>query len=229
MTERTEDAQSQALRAFLLLCALGQDWQGRLVLVQGLNAEGRAMSVAASIAGAACLALDSRAEVCRATLRAGACDFVVNTVDEALRILKNEIRKRKPVSVALAIPETAALAELGERGVIPDVFLISGGFEAQDAASTLAALGTEVLGGEVGKLPPEFTAEHYAVENGFQLQEYRFATAEELQSFDRGLAGVLPEADPRRRWASRAAGFFYRDRPHRRVAYLTADEAARLG
>src|SRR5690348_12216796 len=125
MTERADDAQSMALRAFLLLCALEDNWPGKLVLVRGLDAEGRAASVASSIAGAACLALDSRAEVCRATLRAGACDFVVNSVDEALRILKNEIRKRKPVSVAVAMPEAAALEELLGRGVAPEAYILT--------------------------------------------------------------------------------------------------------
>src|SRR3569623_3134903 len=112
MTERADDAQQMALRAFLLLCSLEDDWPGKLVLVRGLDADGTAVSVAATSAGGACLAVDSRAEVCRAALRAGACDFVVNSVDEALRILKNEIRKRKPVSVAVAMAEAAALGEL---------------------------------------------------------------------------------------------------------------------
>ena len=34
---------------------------------------------------------------------------MVNSVDEALRVLKNEIRKHKPVSVALSMDEAAAL------------------------------------------------------------------------------------------------------------------------
>ena len=189
MIERTDDAQSAALRAFLLLCALEERWQGKLVLVHGLDAEGRAMSVAASIAGAACFALESRLDVCRATLHAGACDFVVNSVDEALRILKNEIRKRKPVS--------SRFAEFGTR-VVENV--------------TAPAL-----------------IDGYASAHQLALHEYRFTTPQELRGFDQRLVTVIPETDPRRRWALRAPGFFYRDRPYRRVAYLTAEEVMSLG
>jgi urocanate hydratase len=224
MTERTADAQSQALRAFLLLCALGQDWPGRLVLVRGLDAEGRAMSVAASIAGAACLAVDSRPEVCRATLRAGACDFVVNTVDEALRVLKNEIRKRKPVSVALATAESAALEELAERGVAPDVFVSTSG-PVDRVAAQFAGLGSRIVGG----LDAATLVDYYARARGLVEREFRFGNAAELQEFDRRLVEAVPEADPRRRWASLAPGLFYRDRPFRRVAYVTAAEASALG
>ena len=222
MTERTEHAQSAALRAFLLLCSLGGDWPGRLVLVRGLDAEGRAVSVAASIAGAACLAIESRADVCRAALRAGACDFVVNSVDEALRILKNELRKRKPVSVAVAMPDRAALEELAERGVAPDLFVAGASGET---AARFAEFGARVIQpGDVHAVVAE-----YAARRGLAVREFGFGTPAELAEFDRRLAGVIPEGDPRRHWAASASRFFYRERPLRRVAYLTPDEAPRLG
>jgi len=224
MIERTDDAQSAALRAFLLLCALEERWQGKLVLVHGLDAEGRAMSVAASIAGAACFALESRLDVCRATLHAGACDFVVNSVDEALRILKNEIRKRKPVSVAVAMPEAAALEELTERGVAPEAY-IKTGVADEPVSSRFAEFGTRV----VENVTAPALIEGYASAHQLALHEYRFTTPQELRGFDQRLVTVIPETDPRRRWALRAPGFFYRDRPYRRVAYLTAEEVMSLG
>ena len=227
MTERTEDAQTQALRAFLLLCALdsGRDaWQGRLVLVRGLDGPGRAVSVASSIAGAACLALDSRAEVCRATLRAGACDFVVNSVDEALRILKNEIRKRKPISVAVAMPEEAALDELVGRGVTPDMFVVSSPDTVDAAGPRLRALGIRIVpAGEAERMAAE-----YISARGLELREFRFASAQELSAFDQKLATALPGSELRRRWAAVAPGFFYRDRPFRRVVCLASGELAKL-
>lgn len=181
------------------------------------------MSVAASIAGAACLAVDSRAEVCRAALRAGACDFVVNSADEALRILKNEIRKRKPVSVAVAMAEDAALAELAERGVAPDV--VPSSAEGDPFAARFIELGARVIGAE------ESTGQvrEYAAARGLSLHEFRFASGEELRTFDQRLASATAEDNPRRRWALVAPGFFYREQPHRRVAYLTSDEAAQVG
>jgi urocanate hydratase len=183
------------------------------------------MSVAASIAGAACLVVDSRAEVCRATLRAGACDFVVNSVDEALRILKNEIRKRRPVSVAVAMAETVALAELAERGVAPELF-VETGVALNPVGGRFAEFGARIVG--AGGLDPATLVDGYARSRGLALREFRFGNAAELQEFDRRLA-AMPEADPRRRWASLAPGFFYRDRPFRRVAYVTAAEAGLLG
>ena len=223
MTERADDAQQMALRAFLLLCSLADDWPGKLVLVRGLDAEGRAVSVAATIAGAACLALDSRADVCRATLRAGASDFVVNSVDEALRILKNEIRKRKPVSVAVAMLEAAALEELAERGVAPEA-LVCTTASAADASGGFGQFGTRIV--EAGDMPK--LVANFAVAHQLAIREFCFTTPEELREFDRRLAGCIPEGDLRRRWAALAPGYFYRERPPRRVAYLTDPEAAAL-
>ena len=123
MAERAEDFQVElALRAFSVLCALAEDlgrkdWAGALMVGCGLGPGGPALALAGNIAGAGCLAIEAQAAVCRAALRSGACDFVVNSVDEALRILKNEIRQRRPVSVGLAMEPNAALKELMERGV----------------------------------------------------------------------------------------------------------------
>jgi hypothetical protein len=150
----------------------------------------------------------------------------VNSVDEALRILKNEIRKRKPVSVAVAIAETAAVEELAERGVAPEVFVETGG-AVDPVGGRFAELGARIVA--AGGLDPATLVDDYVRARGLELREFRFANAAELQAFDRRMVAAAPEADPRRRWASLAPGFFYRDRPFRRVAYVTGDEAAALG
>ena len=54
-------------------------------------------------------------------MHAGVIDFLVNSLDEALRILKNEIRKREPVSVAVSIAPQAIAQEMLDRGVLPDL------------------------------------------------------------------------------------------------------------
>src|ERR1035437_3504402 len=155
MTERAEDLQTEALRAFTLFTALQAEWGGAvggalggsLGVACGLGGGGQALSIAANIAGAGCLAIEARAEGCRAALRLGACDFVVNTVDEALRILKNELRQRKPVSVAVQSGEIAALEELLDRGVLPEVFTAFRGDEdsAGDAAGRFAEFGALIV------------------------------------------------------------------------------------
>ena len=230
MTERADDAQSMALHAFLRLCALEDNWPGKLVLVRGLGAEGRAASVASSIAGAACLAIEPRAEICRITLRAGACDFVVNSVDEAIRILKNEIRKCKSVSVAVAMPEAAALEELFDRGVAPEAYI----FTRTDATDTsehrFAGFGANIVSiataGDSSQ--PHKLVQDYVETRKLTLHQLRVSTAQELRELDQRLAALIPEADPRHRWATLAPGFFYRDRPYRRVAYLNPAELADL-
>jgi len=220
MTERTEDAQAQALRAFLLLCALAPEWQGSLILVRGLDPSGRAASIASMIAGAACLAIDAHPEVCRAALRAGACDFMVNSVDEALRVLKNEIRKRRPVGVALCMPEDAALAELADRGVVPQVFLSGAAGDSGLPAARFSSFGTRVLS------PPdaERVADEYIHTHGLELRELQFSSPQELSAFDQRLSSTVSKAEPRLRWAAGASKFFYRDRPIRRIAAMTEAE-----
>ena len=89
MTGRAVDTQFEALRAFTFLTSLRAEWGGALIVACGLGASGEALSIAANIAGGCFLGIDARVEACRAAMRSGACDFVVNTVDEALRVLKN--------------------------------------------------------------------------------------------------------------------------------------------
>jgi Urocanase Rossmann-like domain len=94
---------------------------GRLLLRLGFDADGVAVAIAASVAGAATLCVDADAETLRQGLRAGVCDFVVANPDEALRILKNEIRRGLPVAVCLSADPAACAEALAERGVQPDL------------------------------------------------------------------------------------------------------------
>ena len=54
-------------------------------------------------------------------LRTGYCDFMVNSLDEALRILKNAVRKKENISVGLVGNCADVIPELAERGVVPDI------------------------------------------------------------------------------------------------------------
>jgi len=246
MTGGAWDAQAEALRAFTVLASLRRDWGGGLVLVCGLGAHGAAVSTAGNIAGAACLAIDLRAEACRAALLSGACDFAVNTVDEALRILKNQIRQRRPVSVALEAAPDAGLSELIDRGVLPELFTElrphdSGGEAGvlspairDSALHTLAPLGTLLVDfdGSPSSAPGVIIAstelDVATQQRGLQLESFSLANGEELQAFDIRLQQIIPASDPRHRWCATAPRFFHRERPHRRVVYLRAEELAIL-
>jgi len=251
MTQRAHDLQSEALRALTVLSALQPqltrpDWPGSLLLAVGLTPIGSALSLAANIAGAASLAIDPRPEACRAALHSGACDFSVNTLDEAMRILKNQVRQRRPVSVALEAPPTPAVAELLDRGVLPQLFTALeaiGSAEATasipaalDSATLHRAIGAFAAGGALivdfdGSLSAASCSidasalfDSYTHAHALHLETIPFASAEELRAFDARLLALLPAAGPRHRWASAAPRFFHRDRPYRRTVLLTRDE-----
>lgn len=97
------------------------DMGGRLLYAGELDEDGRALIAAANIAGAAslCAAADSNAQ--KQAIRDGIVDFAVTSLDEALRILKNEIRKRAPVAVCVGKAPAEIEDEMAERGVSPDL------------------------------------------------------------------------------------------------------------
>jgi urocanate hydratase len=71
--------------------------------------------------GAAFLGIDVDPERIKKRLKTGYCDFMVTTLDEALRILKNAVRKKENVSVGLVGNCADVIPELAARGVVPDI------------------------------------------------------------------------------------------------------------
>ena len=98
-------------------------WAGKLVIGVGAGCASSGLPAACSLAGATCLLLEPSVAEAKVVLRDGGIDFLVSTVDEALRTLKNEIRKGNPLAVVVSGDASAAVAELMERGVVPDLFL----------------------------------------------------------------------------------------------------------
>lgn len=94
---------------------------GQMLYAGELDEEGRALVAASNIAGAASLAASADAAAQKQAIREGAVDFLVTNLDEALRILKNEIRKGQAVSVCVAARPQAMEREMVERGVRPDL------------------------------------------------------------------------------------------------------------
>jgi urocanate hydratase len=99
----------------------GGDLAGRLIVSGGMGGMGGAQPLAATMTGAAFLGIDVDPERIKKRLKTGYCDFMVNTLDEALRILKNAIRKKENVSVGLVGNCADVIPELAERGVVPDI------------------------------------------------------------------------------------------------------------
>ncbi|HTD22559.1 MAG TPA: urocanate hydratase [Terriglobales bacterium] len=99
----------------------GGSLEGKLVVSGGMGGMGGAQPLAATMAGAAFLGIEVDAERIKKRLKTGYCDFMVNTLDEALRILKNAIRKKQAVSVGLVGNCADVVPELAARGVVPDL------------------------------------------------------------------------------------------------------------
>jgi hypothetical protein len=120
---------SQVLRIYRLYCELvatsplrgDAGLGGKLLFSGGLASAGRDLLYASNVAGAASLAVSADPEQQRMAMRDGVVDFVVTSLAEALRILKNEIRKGQAVSVAVAADPRLVVQEMLERGVKPDL------------------------------------------------------------------------------------------------------------
>lgn len=237
------DAQSQTLRAYTLLHALSPEpdpavWAGALILNIHLDPPGTALSLAANIAGAICLTLEPNPVRARAALRTGACDFVVNTLDEALRAIKNEMRQRRPLSVALHADYTTVLDQIVVRGLTPQLFTAP---TEHPVAKALAHFGTRMLelrGSEdnIGGEAPAHNETAAAVLEAFLARPpwdqmvprtISFATGAELRAFDiRALSLLSTDDSFRRRWLDHAPRLFPRDRT--RTLWMTQDESIQL-
>src|SRR5438270_9404448 len=99
----------------------GGNLEGKLIVSGGMGGMGGAQPLAATLTGAAFLGIEVDPERIKKRLKSGYCDFMVNTLDEALRILKNAIRKKENVSVGLIGNCADVIPELAERGVVPDI------------------------------------------------------------------------------------------------------------
>ncbi len=120
---KTEDEMEAVYSLYLGLARFMQTGGlgGKLLFAGEADSVGRRLVRAANIAGAASLAASADAAMLRRAMREGAVDFVVNSLDEALRILKNEIRKQQPVAVGVSIAPAMIAREMDERGVQPDL------------------------------------------------------------------------------------------------------------
>jgi urocanate hydratase len=95
---------------------------GKLLWAGELDESGRALVVAGNIAGAATLTATADVNAQKRAVREAIVDFLVTSLDEALRILKNEIRKRQTVAVCVGAAPDLMEREISERGVQPDLY-----------------------------------------------------------------------------------------------------------
>jgi urocanate hydratase len=99
----------------------GGSLAGKLVASGGMGGMGGAQPLAATMNGAAFLGIDVDPERIKRRVKTGYCDVMVNSLDEALRILKNAVRKGEAASVGLVGNCADLIPEMAKRGVVPDL------------------------------------------------------------------------------------------------------------
>jgi len=98
----------------------GGDLRGKWILTAGLGGMGGAQPLAAVMAGASCLAVECQPSRIEMRLRTRYLDRQASSLDEALDIMTQASRDRKPVSVGLLGNAADIFPELVRRGVRPD-------------------------------------------------------------------------------------------------------------
>jgi urocanate hydratase len=96
------------------------DLSGRWILTGGLGGMGGAQPLAATMAGASCLAVECQPSRIEMRLRTGYLDQRADTLDEALAIIEQSCRDKKPVSVGLLGNAAEIFPEIYRRGIRPD-------------------------------------------------------------------------------------------------------------
>jgi len=164
---------------------------GSLLFAGQLDPEGRRLVRAANIAGAASLAGAADPTVARESIREGVVDFLVTSLDEALRILKNEIRKRQTVAVGVTQTPLELLMQMRERGVLPDLLPpASWPVSAEPEIEGFLAQGAQQM--EAAPQPPGKTLLTFAIPE---------AWAGRQAQFDAFLLEALPVGEhANRRW-----------------------------
>ncbi|KLK89716.1 urocanate hydratase [Microvirga vignae] len=95
------------------------DLSGRWILTGGLGGMGGAQPLAAIMAGASCLAVECQPSRIEMRLRTGYLDRRADTLDEALAIIEQSCRDKKPVSVGLLGNAAEIFPEIYRRGIRP--------------------------------------------------------------------------------------------------------------
>ncbi|MFA5963421.1 MAG: urocanate hydratase [Sphingomonas sp.] len=97
------------------------DLTGRWLLTAGLGGMGGAQPLAATMAGASCLAIECQPSRIEMRLRTGYLDKSATTIDEALGLLEAARAAGKPVSIGLLGNAAELLPEMFARGIRPDL------------------------------------------------------------------------------------------------------------
>jgi len=99
----------------------GGDWSGKWILTAGLGGMGGAQPLAATMAGASCITIECQRSRIEFRLRTRYVDVMAETLDEALALLEQSFKDKKPLSIGLLGNAADLLPEMIKRGVRPDL------------------------------------------------------------------------------------------------------------
>ncbi|HEY0926355.1 urocanate hydratase [Brevundimonas sp.] len=118
------------------------DWSGKWILTAGLGGMGGAQTLAATMAGASCLAIECQRSRIEMRLRTRYLDVMAETLDEALALIEQSKIDKKPISVGFLGNAAEVLPELVKRGVRPD--LVTDQTSAHDLVNGYLPMGWTV-------------------------------------------------------------------------------------
>jgi urocanate hydratase len=99
----------------------GGSLAGKLVVTGGMGGMGGAQPLAATMNGAAFLCVEVDSKRIERRIESGYCDRITRDLDEALRMLREAIAEKNPLSVGLVGNCAEVLPELVRRGITPDL------------------------------------------------------------------------------------------------------------
>jgi hypothetical protein len=215
--------QLTSIRAGQIPDASADGFAGLLLACVGFGVEGAELALATTIAGGTFLGIDPSSERLKAAVRNGSCDFMVNTLDESLRVLKNELRKKKALSVGLLGAAATILPAMVERGVQPDLVADPGISYGETDASQYGSALLQLM--ERGAILVDEQAATQFLDRRFIEMTWTAVNLADLRVMDELALQQLPAHDSiRRRWLHQASGCFHRQRPLQRVLGLRPDE-----
>jgi Urocanase Rossmann-like domain len=235
--------QAAVYRRYLRLQTLaGSHWHGslagRLIACAGFGRQGAEISLAATISGGVFLGIEPDAQQLKTAIRSATCDFMVNTLDEALRALKNEVRKQTPLSVGLHADISSTLEAMVERGVQPDLIAntqadtspADGVLERKPSIGAKGGAALRQLAGR-GAIEILFDNDADEIAQNSGSIEIIWSTDKlaDMPQLDQAALKWLPQNDfIRRRWLEQAGKFFYRQFPMERVLGIRPEESDSL-
>ncbi|MDM5332119.1 urocanate hydratase [Ureibacillus composti] len=97
------------------------DLRGKFILTGGMGGMSGAQPLAGKMAGAVILVVEVDRNRIERKIKEGYCDYLVETVDEALKLVKELTEKKEPASIGLVGNCVDVHRELLNRGITPDI------------------------------------------------------------------------------------------------------------